>query len=186
MDQQVLDTLMTQRGALAKGHYSRTSGRHSDHYVQCALLFDQPEVGAQVASALAARLSAWGADLVLSAAVGGVLPGYEVARALGLPFIYCERRDGAMTLRRGFHIPPGAKVLIIEDEVMTGTSVREMGEIVQALGGHTVGIACLVDKSGGKLQLDVPFEALLTVPVIHYPAAACPMCQAGMPLEPSP
>ena len=186
MDEQTVRTLMEQHGALAQGHYSRASGRHSDYYVQCALLFDQPQVGARVAQALAERCRAWEADVVLSAAVGGILPGYELARALQLPFQYCERRDGAMTLRRGFDIKPGTKVLLLEDEVMTGTSVREMNEMVQALGGHTVGIACIVDKSGGKLQLNSSFVALLTVPVTHYPATACPLCQAGVPMEPSP
>ncbi len=186
MDQQALKTLMTDRGAFAQGHYARTSGRHSDTYVQCALLFDQPQVGARVAAALAERCRPLGAQVVLSAAVGGILLGYEVARTLGLPFIYCERRDGAMTLRRGFTLAPGTPVLLIEDEVMTGTSVREMTEIVRALGGQPVGIGCLVDKSGGRLRLDAPFEALLTVPVTHYPAGNCPLCQQGLPLAPSP
>lgn len=186
MDEQALKQLMMERGALAQGHYARASGRHSDYYVQCALLFDRPETGARVAAALATRCRPFKADVVLSAAVGGVLPGYEVARALGLPFIYCERRDGAMTLRRGFTLKPGARVLLMEDEVMTGTSLREMREIVRALGGEAVGVACIVDKSGGRLQLDIPFEKLLTVPVTHYPAASCPMCRAGQPMEPSP
>ena len=108
---------------------------------------------------------------------------YEVSRALKLPFIYCERRDGAMTLRRGFEIAEGGKVLIIEDEVQTGASVREMSEIVRALKGQVVGIGAIVDKSGGKLQFDAPFESLLSLPVENYPAKACPLCQQGIALD---
>ena len=121
-----------------------------------------------------------------TSALGGLLAGYEVSRALGLPFIYSERKDGAMTLQRGFSITPGARVLLIEDEVQTGTSVREMTEIVRALGGTVAGIGCLVDKSGGKARFDAPFETLLSIPVIHYTPKECPMCAEGIPLQHSP
>lgn len=186
MDEQALRTLMESSGALRQGHFLRASGRHSDHYVQIARLFEQPDTAAQVAGALAARCTDKGAQVVLGAALGGLLPGWEVARALGLPFLYCERKDGAMTLRRGFDIAKGTKVLLVEDEVQTGTSVREMQEIVRALGGQVVGVGCVVDKSGGRLHLDAPFEALLTVDAHHYPAKGCPLCEQGLPAEPSP
>lgn len=183
MDEQALRSMMIDMAALREGHYLRGSGRHSDHFVQCAALFRSVATGQLVAQALAARCRGYGGQLVLGAALGGILPGYEVARALQLPFIYCERQDGAMTLRRGFHIQPGTRVLIIEDEVQTGTSIRELGEIVRALGGQVVGIGCIVDKSGGRLQLDKPFEALMSLKVENYPAKACPLCQAGIPLN---
>ena len=173
-------------GALKQGHFLRASGRHSDHYVQPARLFERATQAQEVIAPLAQRLRSLEADIVLGAALGGLLAGYEVSRALGLPFIYSERKDGAMTLRRGFTITPGARVLLIEDEVQTGTSVREMTEIVRALGGTVAGIGCLVDKSGGKARFDAPFESLLSIPVIHYTPKECPMCAEGIPLQHSP
>lgn len=175
--------LMEARGALKTGHFLRASGRHSDHYVQCAALFEDASTGALIGGLLAERFGQAGAQWVLSAALGGLLPGYEVSRALGLPFLYCERRDGAMTLRRGFQIPRGARVLIIEDEVHTGASVREMAEIVSALGGEVAGVGAIVDKSGGRLHFDAPFHALLSLRVENHPAKACPLCQKGLALD---
>ena len=172
-DTNALRQKMEDIGALKQGHFLRASGRHSDHYVQPARLFERATQAQEVIAPLAERL-------------GGLLAGYEVSRALGLPFIYSERKDGAMTLRRGFTITPGARVLLIEDEVQTGTSVREMTEIVRALGGTVAGIGCLVDKSGGKARFDAPFESLLSIPVIHYTPKECPMCAEGIPLQHSP
>ncbi len=170
-------------GVLRRGHYLRTSGRHTNLYVQCARLFETAQQAEGVCQALAQRFAHSGAQVVMGAAIGGLLPGYEVARALGLPYVYCERRDGAMTLRRGFGIPKGAKVLIVEDEVTTGASVREMMEIVRALGGETVGVGCLVDKSHGKVPLDVPYEFLVSVDAQSYRDGQCPLCAKGLPLD---
>jgi orotate phosphoribosyltransferase len=170
-------------GVIRRGHFMRTSGRHTDVYVQCARLFEHSQQAEEVCRALAERFRQSGAQLVMGAAIGGLLPGYEVARALGLPFIYCERKDGAMTLRRGFAIPPGAKVLIIEDEVTTGASVREMMEIVRALGGETVGVGCLVDKSFGKVPIDVPYEHLVSIQVLSHREGQCPLCAQGLALD---
>lgn len=183
MDEQTLKKIMEERGGLKTGHFLRGSGRHSDHYVQCACLFEDAELGQRVAQALAKRCESYPADVVLGAALGGILPGYEVARALRLPFIFCERRDGALTLRRGFELKAGSRVLLIEDEVQTGTSIREMNEIVRALNAQVVGIGCIVDKSGGSLQFDSPFEALLSISVGNFPAKSCPLCEAGVPLN---
>ena len=182
MDEQAIRKLLEEKGALRIGHFLRASGRHSDHYVQCARLFEQADTGAQIGQLLAQRFENSGAQLVLSAALGGLLPGYEVSRTLLLPFIYCERRDGALTLGRGFDIAPGSRVLIIEDEVQTGTSVREMMEIVKALQGHVAGVGCIVDKSGGSLDFAVPFVALVTSKVASYPAKQCPLCRQGLTL----
>ncbi len=186
MDEQTLHKLMIDLGALKKGHYLRTSGRHSDTYVQPAKLFQSASMAESVAAPLAKHFEGMGAQLVLGAALGGVLAGYEVSRALNLPYIFSERKDGDMTLRRGFTISPGSKVLLIEDEVQTGTSVREMTEIVRALGGEVVGIGCIVDKSGGKLRFEAPFKALLSIPVTHYSSQDCPLCKEGIEMEPSP
>ena len=186
MEEQTLRKLMNDLDALKQGHYLRTSGRHSDTYVQPARLFESARMAEDVVAPLAKRFDHIGAQLVLGAALGGVLAGYEVSRALNLPYIFSERKDGAMTLRRGFIITPGTKVLLMEDEVQTGTSVREMMEIVRALGGEVVGIGCIVDKSGGKLHFDPPFEALLSVEVTHYSPKECPLCKEGVAMEPSP
>ena len=186
MDVTALRKLMEDMGALKEGHFLRASGRHSDHYLQPARLFESPALAQEMMASLSAKLSHLGADIVLGAALGGLLAGYEVSRALGLPYIYSERKDGAMTLRRGFSIKPGMKVLLIEDEVQTGTSIREMTEIVRALGGEVCGIGCVVDKSGGRLRFDAPFECLLSLPITHYNPKECPMCALGMALQHSP
>ena len=183
MESNALRQLFEQKGALIKGHFFRLSGRHTDWYVQCARLFEDSATGEAVGKELAARSAQYQPDAILAAAIGGLLPGYEVARALNKPLFYCEKRDGALILRRGFTITPGMKVLLVEDEVSTVKSVREMMEIVRALGGSVVGIACLVDKSGGDIPSHVPLCALVTLKAEHYQADACPMCQQGLPLQ---
>ncbi len=183
MEQKELLDLFVNSGAIRQGHYYRLSGRHTDWYVQCARLFEDPQTAAMLGGELAAKSEKYQAGIVLAAAVGGVLPGFETARALGLRLIYCEKRDGALILRRGFELKEGTRVLIIEDEVSTGQSVREMTEIVHALKGEVAGVICLVDKSGGRIHFDAPFEALLTLKAEHYRPDACPMCAQGMKLE---
>lgn len=184
MTDEAIRSLFQEIGLIQKGHFLRLSGRHTDTYIQCARLFEEPERARSVMAVLAERCKPFQADLVLSAAVGGILPGYEMSNALRLPNLYCEKRDSALTLRRGFDLRPGQRVLIVEDEVYTGQSVHEMMEIVKALGGLVVGIACLVDKSGGKLQFDkLPFEALVREKAESYTPAQCPMCRDGLSLD---
>ena len=182
MDEGALRELFLSRGAIQQGHFYRLSGRHTDWYVQCARLFEEQETAGMLGRELAARLAETAPDIVLAAAIGGVLPGWEVARALNKKLFYCEKRDGALILRRGFSIKPGMRVLIVEDEVSTGQSVMEMLEIVSALGGTAVAVGCLVDKSGSSLPLDIPLVSLLTFKAEHYKAEACPMCAQGLPL----
>ena len=182
MDTQAIQDLFAKTGTVIQGHFYRLSGRHTDWYVQCARLFEDSSIGQLIGRELAERCRHTEPDIVLCAAVGAVLPGYEVARALGKRLLYCEKRDGALILRRGFEIRNGMKVLLIEDEVSTGQSVREMTEIVRALGGTVVGIGCLVDKSGGRVPTETPLVALLTLRAELYRADACPMCQTGVPL----
>lgn len=170
-------------GVVRAGHFLRSSGRHADWYVQCARLFENAETAEAFCRELAERCAGYGADIVMSAAIGGLLAGHEVSRALRLKHIYCERKDGAMTLRRGFSIEKGARVLLVEDEVTTGSSVREMMEIVRALGGETAGIGCIADKSGGRLHFDAPMSALITLDVHSYRENACPLCEQGLALD---
>ncbi len=183
MNERELGELLHNKGVIRQGHFLRLSGRHTDWYVQCARLFEDAGTAATIGRELAARAGEWKADVVLCAAVGGVLPGYETARALNLPMVFCEKRDGALILRRGFELPMGARILIVEDEVSTGQSVREMFEIVRALGAQAVGVVCVVDKSGGSLSLPAPFGALYTLSAAHHRPNTCPLCEAGIPLE---
>lgn len=183
MTQNDIRALFEEIGVVRRGHFLRSSGRHADLYVQCARLFEDTEKAREMCAILADSARGTGPDLVMSAAIGGLLAGNEVARALQKRHIYCERRDGAMTLRRGFSFSPGARVLLVEDEVTTGSSVREMCEIVRALGGTVAGIACVVDKSGGRLAFDAPFFALCTVTVNSYRENACPLCAEHLPMD---
>lgn len=159
-----------------KGHFIRSSGRHTDTYVQCARLFENAKTAEFVAKSMAENLKGVETDLVMSAAIGGVLPGYEVARQLEKPFIFCERSQGTMTLRRNFSIPEGARILIVEDEITTGTSVREMMEIVKALNANPVAMACIVDKSGGKLSFGIPLLSLSIIEINNWTRKECPYC----------
>ncbi len=177
-----LKDLLYERAVIKKGHFLRLSGRHADYYIQCARLFEDAATGRLIGEALAALCGDWGVELVLSAAVGGILPGYETARALNLPHLYCEKRDGVLTLRRDFVIPPGSRVLLVEDEVYTGQSIMEMREIARALGAQVAGTVCIVDKSMGQAPVPPPFSSLHAILVKSYQPSGCPLCEAGLPL----
>ena len=159
-------------GALLEGHFVLTSGRRSGHYMQCARVMVDPARGERLCRALAARIRTEHPGLTLDAvvapAMGGILVGYEVARQLGLPSLFTERVDGRFTLRRGFDLAPGAKVLITEDVVTTGLSLRECADCIRALGAEPVLGACLVDRSNGKAEIGMPLTALLTVDFPTY------------------
>lgn len=169
-------------GALLDGHFRLTSGLHSPAYLQCALVLQHPREAEACGGALAERVRALGAQAVLSPALGGIVIGQEVGRALGVRALFAERQDGALTLRRGFSLMPGEKVLVVEDVVTTGGSTRETIDVARAAGAEVVGAAALIDRSGGQLRLDVPFHALAALSVPAYPADACPLCAAGQPV----
>ena len=169
-------------GALLEGHFRLTSGLHSPGYLQCALVLQHPTEAEACGAALAERTRALGAVTVLSPALGGIVIGQEVARALGVRAIFAERQDGALTLRRGFQLSPGERVLVVEDVVTTGGSTRETIDVARAAGASVVGAAAIIDRSGGQQQLDVPFVALASFALPTYSPEACPMCAAGMPV----
>jgi len=175
---------MTAVGALLEGHFKLSSGLHSSRYLQCALYLADPERAEAAGRQLAARLKSAAAQLVMAPALGGVIIGHEVARALkDVPFYFTERSEGAMTLRRGFHFEPGSRVLVVEDVVTTGGSTREVMDVAAACGGVVVGVAAMVNRSGQKNPFSpLPFTALLTVEVPTYSPAECPLCAAGIPL----
>lgn len=171
-----------QTGALLEGHFLLSSGRHSDRYFQCALVLQYPEQAARLARELAGRVQLPTIQTVVSPALGGVIAGYEVARALGVRGIFAERENGRMTLRRGFSISPGEKVLVVEDVVTTGGSVREVMQVVREAGGVVAGVAALVDRSGGRVDFGVPLWSLVQLEVQSYAPADCPLCRRELPL----
>jgi len=180
---QVLDEFRA-AGALLEGHFILSSGLHSGRYLQCARVLMDPGRAERLCRDLALRVKALnpGAiDLVASPAMGGVIVGYEMGRQLGLPSIFFERVDGRLTLRRGFSIAPGSRVLMVEDIVTTGLSSRECIEGIAAEGGVTVAAACLIDRSGGKADLGVPLAALTRLDIPAYPANALPPELAVLP-----
>ncbi|HUN50739.1 MAG TPA: orotate phosphoribosyltransferase [Candidatus Sulfotelmatobacter sp.] len=172
-------------GALLEGHFLLTSGLHSPIYLQCAKVLMHPDRAETLCRALAAKLvQRFGksfADLVISPAMGGVVVGYEVARQLGLPAIFTERVEGDFTLRRGFDIPKGARLLMVEDVVTTGKSSRECIDCGTAFGGTAVAAACLIDRSDGEADLGVPLVALAGYKVPAYAADALPLDLARLP-----
>ena len=167
--------------ALLEGHFILSSGLHSDRYIQCALVLQHPRVAEQLCVELGPKLGDLGAKTVVAPALGGVIVAHEVARALGLRALFTERQNGEMTLRRGFHLERGEPVLVVEDVITTGKSTRETADCVEDAGGKVVGIGALVDRSGGKVEFDVPKAALLTLDVKTWDPDDCSLCKAGKP-----
>jgi len=168
-------------GALLSGHFRLTSGRHGDQYFQCALVLQHPQYTEILCRELAARFQGEGVSVVIGPAMGGIIVAYETARALGARSLFTERENGVMKLRRSFTIQPGEKVLVVEDVITTGGSVKEVIEVVRALGGEVVGVGFLVDRSNGTANLGVRTEALLTMQVLSYTPEECPLCKQGLP-----
>jgi orotate phosphoribosyltransferase len=177
----ILD-LFRRVGALLEGHFRLTSGLHSPGYLQCALVLQHPREAETCGAAIAERVAPLGVQTVLSPALGGIVIGQEVARALGVRAIFAERQDGALALRRGFSLSRGERVLVVEDVVTTGGSTRETIAVARAAGATVIGAAAIIDRSGGEQGLDVPFHALATVTFPTYQQDACPMCASGQPV----
>lgn len=174
--------LFRRSGALLDGHFRLSSGLHSPSYLQCALVLQHPRDAEALGAALGVRTRSLGAATVLSPALGGIVIGQEVGRVLRVRAIFAERQDGTLTLRRGFALEPGEKVLVVEDVVTTGGSTRETMDVARAAGAVVVGACGIVDRSGGKQDLGVPFHALLSMVVPAYHAEECPLCKAGWPV----
>ncbi|MCA3562337.1 MAG: orotate phosphoribosyltransferase [Aestuariivirga sp.] len=171
-------------GALLEGHFILSSGLHSNRYLQCARVLMDPQRAARLCAVLAEQvrqLVTGHIDLVASPAMGGVVVGYEMGRQLGAPAIFFERVDGKLTLRRGFNIAKGARVVMVEDIVTTGLSSRECIKGIDEEGGITVGAACLIDRSGGKADIGVPLAALARLDIPAYPADKLPPELAAIP-----
>ena len=172
--------LLEQVGAIRQGHFELSSGRHSATYLQCALVLQHPAHADQLGRALAELFSNLTVACVVAPALGGIIIGYEVARAVGVRSIFVERdRSGQMALRRGFELKRGERVLVIEDVWTTGGSTRETIGVVEQEGGLAVAAGALIDRSGGRLELNVPSRALLEMDVPSYEPDDCPLCRAG-------
>jgi orotate phosphoribosyltransferase len=172
-----------ENGALLTGHFLLTSGLHSTQYLQCALVLQHPPIAEMLCSALALKIKTDDRigmiDLVIGPALGGVIVAHEVARSLGARALFAERQDGVMKLRRGFQIKAGERALVVEDVITTGGSTREVMQIVEQHGGKTAGIGSLIDRSGGRVDLEAPRHALAVIEVPSYKPEDCPLCKAG-------
>jgi orotate phosphoribosyltransferase len=186
--QEVIE-LLKESGALLEGHFLLSSGRHSDRYFQCARLFQYPDKAARALGPLAERIRAdmaagrLAVDVVAGPAMGGIIAAYELGRQLGLPAFFTERDEGgAMSLRRGFTVEKGQRVLIAEDVVTTAKSSGECAAVLQSLGAEIAGLACLVDRRMAGLELPWPFYAACRVEAANWDAADCGLCKQGVPL----
>jgi orotate phosphoribosyltransferase len=155
---------------------------HSPGYLQCALVLAHPREAEALGAEIGDRVRGLNPNVVLSPALGGIVIGQEVGRALGVRAIFAERQDGQLMLRRGFTLGPADRVLVVEDVVTTGKSTRETVDVARAAGAHVVGAAAIIDRSGGEQNLDVPFHALATIALPTYQPEACPLCAAGQPI----
>jgi orotate phosphoribosyltransferase len=176
--------LYRRSGALLEGHFRLTSGLHSSGYLQCALVLQHPPHAEALGRAIAERARELRPTAVLSPALGGVVIGHEVGRALGVRAMFAERQDGALMLRRGFVVAENDRVLVVEDVITTGGSTRETMQVATAAGGHVVGAASIVDRSGaaGAPAFEVPFVTLLKIDLPTYEPDTCPLCAQGLPV----
>ena len=184
-DQQTIE-LLTEAGALLDGHFRLSSGLHSAQYLQCAVALQHPTLAEKLGRALAERWrqQARGSiSAVVSPALGGVIIAHELGRALGTRACFTERVDGTMTLRRGFALGPGLRVLVVEDVVTTGKSTLETVDVIRFHDGDPVGVACIANRSGADTVGDLPLVSLVTLDIATHDPGECPQCAAGEPIQ---
>ena len=183
MTQEEVRALLVETGAIMDGHFLLTSGLHSPHYVEKFNVLQHPAYTAQLCAAMAEKFKDAQIETVVGPVTGGILLAHETGKSLGTRAIFTERVDGKMTFRRGFSLRAGERVLIVEDIVTTGGSIKEVIEVVKAAGAVPVAVSMLVDRSGGKADFgDVPSTALLTMDVETYAPETCPLCAKGVPM----
>jgi orotate phosphoribosyltransferase len=171
--------IFEETGALLSGHFLLTSGLHSEKYLQCAKVLQWPHHAEALAKALASYFAAAKPQVVISPAIGGIVIGQEVGRALGCRAIFAERENGALRLRRGFSLESGELAVVVEDVITTGGSTLETMEVVKAYGGKVLGALSVVDRSGGKALLGQRYHGLWTLNIPAFSAESCPLCKAG-------
>lgn len=167
---------------MLRGHFALSSGLHSDRYLQCALVLMHPARAETLCRALAELWEGEAPDIVIGPALGGMTFAYEMARAFGVPGIWAERVDGRFAIRRGFKLEVGMKVMLAEDVVTTGGSVKDVTDVVRAAGARPIGVVCLVQRAQSN-PFDVPLTSLMKVEVAAWPQDQCPLCAEGLPLE---
>lgn len=181
LSSQAVRSLLVETGAMQEGHFLLSSGLHSDRYLQCALLLAHP-AHAQALGAALARLQAVKPQLVLSPALGGIVIGQEVARALDVRAYFAEREEGVMALRRGFKVNPGEKVVVVEDVITTGSSTGEVIALARERGALVLGALSIVCRAAVPPDLGVPLSSLIHLPLAAYPPERCALCRLGRPL----
>ena len=183
MNREEVVEIFEKTGVLQEGHFKLSSGLHSDKYLQCAQVLQYPVQAQKLADELADRFSDIEIDVVVGPAMGGVTLSYAVGLAMGKKTIFTEREEGDMTLRRGFKLNSGDKVLVVDDVLTTGKSVNEVIEVLDQEGAELAGVATLVDRSGGEIEFSAPVKSLLAVDVTAYEPEECPMCEAGKKID---
>lgn len=182
MDSATVLDLFRQSGALLEGHFRLSSGLHSDRYLQSALVLQHPELATRLGEALAQRTQHLQPTVVLSPALGGIVIGQEVGRALGIRAIFAERHDGGLVLRRGFTLTSSDRVLVVEDVITTGGSTRETIAVAAAAGGRALGAAAIIDRGADAARVDVPLFSLVRMDVPTYQPESCPLCAKDVPV----
>ena len=181
MTEKEVEDLLIETSAIMEGHFLLTSGLHSPRYVEKFNVLQKPVYTEKLCRAMAEKFKDANIETVVGPVTGGILLAHETGKALGTRAIFTERENGKMTLRRGFQIPAGTRVLVVEDIVTTGGSVKEVMEVVKECGGELVGVGLLVDRSGGKVDFGVRTEALLHLNVETFQPDSCPLCAKGIP-----
>ena len=182
MDSTAVLDLFRQSGALLEGHFRLTSGLHSERYLQSALVLQYPGLATRLGDAIGERTRHLQPTVVLSPALGGIVIGQEVGRALGVRAIFAERQDGRLTLRRGFTVAASDRVLVVEDVITTGGSTRETIDVAREAGAQIVGASSIIDRGSDASRVGVPLFSLVRMEVPTHDPAACPLCAKGMPV----
>lgn len=180
MENKIIDILVSCE-ALLEGHFLLSSGRHSNRYCQCAKLLQHPDKAAQVLEVVADKVKELDVDMLVGPAMGGIIVSYELARQLGKPGIFTERKDGSMTLTRGFEVKAGQKILITEDVVTTGKSTMEVVKVLRSLGAEVLGVCCIVDRTASDCALDIPVYSACKLEIESFDKEECPLCKSGIP-----
>ena len=183
LSQEENNEILKETGALQKGQFRFASGLHSANYVQCSQLLKFPHLAEKVCTELANQFKEDNISMVVGPAIGGILVAYEVARALHVEGNFAELENGVMTLRRGFHVDKGQRVIVIEDVLTTGGSAQEVVELLQSMGAEVVAAGSIIDRTAGNtLKLKVPFKSLVKLNFETFTEDNCPMCQEGLPI----
>ena len=182
MTQDAVLDMFRQSGALLEGHFRLSSGLHSERYLQSALVLQHPEFAEALGAAVAEKVRHLQPTVIVSPALGGIVIGQEVGRALGIRAIFAERQEGKLTIRRGFSLSPADRAVIVEDVITTGGSTRETVDVSTAAGAKVIGAASIIDRGNDAARLGIPLYALVKLEVPSYQPEACPLCAKGLPV----